>query len=406
MIRNVLKKRLHILTLIILTVFLPEITNGQESTRELYFYGDSIKLNFDKCATVDYTDTLSVKSITQFYDNVVAANYDSLINDMRAYKLRHNPDDWVYYQLIRKVAQYISPKEDNYYRYTLYKWYLLKQCDYNTTLNIAGDKLLLYVQSDENIYDIPYYLRYGKQYVCLNYHDYGKVDLKKTQFIEVTGDTTIAKTAFSYRLTQLPEFKDEDYKEKDLEFNYNDYNYTFKIKVNPEVKNIFKNYPVADYELYFNAPLSKETYNSLIPELKKNIKGMSVKNGVDYLMHFTRYAFLYETDVDNFGKEKRLSPEQTLLYDHSDCEDRAALFYCLVKEIYNLPMIVLEFPKHVTIAVKFNKPIGKPIMYNGNAYSVCEPTPQEQDLQLGYISPELSSVRYQVAYAYNPNSKK
>jgi hypothetical protein len=30
-------------------------------------------------------------------------------------------------------------------------------------------------------------------------------------------------------------------------------------------------------------------------------------------MRFTRYAFLYENDQDNFGKEKRLSPEQTLL---------------------------------------------------------------------------------------------
>jgi hypothetical protein len=97
-------------------------------------------------------------------------------------------------------------------------------------------------------------------------------------------------------------------------------------------------------------------------------------------MHFTRYAFLYERDTDVFGREKRFSPEETLLYDYSDCEDRAALFFCLVKEIYNLPMIVLVYPKHVSIAVEFEKPIGQTIVYNGKKYTVCEPTPKEDFL--------------------------
>lgn len=119
-------------------------------------------------------------------------------------------------------------------------------------------------------------------------------------------------------------------------------------------------------------------------------------------MRFTRYAFLYEKDSEIFGKEKRLSPEETLLYKYSDCEDRAALFFYLVKEIYNLPMIVLVYPNHVTIAVQLAKPVGKPIVYNGKKYSVCEPTPQKQDLRLGQRIPSLSKVGYEIVYAYNP----
>ncbi|MEI9809950.1 MAG: hypothetical protein WDO16_19945 [Bacteroidota bacterium] len=45
------------------------------------------------------------------------------------------------------------------------------------------------------------------------------------------------------------------------------------------------------------------------------MKGLSEKNGVDYLMRFTRYAFLFETDSAVFGGEKRLTPEHTLLYE-------------------------------------------------------------------------------------------
>jgi len=122
-------------------------------------------------------------------------------------------------------------------------------------------------------------------------------------------------------------------------------------------------------------------------------------------MRFTRYAFLYQTDENNFGKEKRLSPEQTLFSKYSDCDDRAALFFYLVKEIYNLPMIALLYPTHISMAVQFDKPVGKSIVYNGEKYSVCEPTPQNQDLRIGQISANLQKVSYEVVYQYSPLGK-
>jgi hypothetical protein len=122
-------------------------------------------------------------------------------------------------------------------------------------------------------------------------------------------------------------------------------------------------------------------------------------------MHFTRYAFLYENDQDNFGKEKRMSPEQTLLFEHSDCDDRASLFFYLVKEIYNLPMIAVLYPTHIAIAVQFEKPEGKPIEFNGRKYSICDPTPQKDDLLIGQISAELAKTAFQVVYEYIPSVK-
>lgn len=175
--------------------------------------------------------------------------------------------------------------------------------------------------------------------------------------------------------------------------------------LNQQIQKIFANYPVVDYECYFNIPLSKTTYNSLMPLLKESIKKMDQKKGIDYLMHFTRYAFEFQTDTENFGKEKRLSPEQTLLYQQSDCEDRAALFFFLVKEIYNLPMIVLSYPEHITVAIQFDEPMANPILYKGASYWVCEPTPQQQDLRIGQMLPSLKNTKYDIVYEYNPMSR-
>jgi hypothetical protein len=380
-------------------------TNAQERVyASLDFYGDTIQFDYSKQAIVDYNSALSASSISAFHNQIKEADLSSILKGLADYKSQHKPDDWLFYQLIRRVAQHLSPKADNYHRYTLYKWFLLKYSGYDAILAISDHKILFYVQSDENIYNIPFRVKSGKQYVCLNYHDYGQIDFEKESFTEVTMQAPGVQRAFSYKLTRLPDFKSVEYLEKEVQFRYNESEYQFKLKLNPHVKSIFNNYPATDYAAYFDAPLSTETYSSLIPLLKKHVKKMSTRNGVDFLMRFTRYAFLFQPDTEVYGQEKRFLPEQTLLSEASDCEDRAALFFYLVKEVYNLSMIVLAYPEHVTIAVKFEKPIGHSIVYNGSKYSVCDPTPQKYDLRIGQLMPELRNRSYEIAYVYTPGT--
>jgi hypothetical protein len=369
------------------------------------FFGDSISLQVEVPAIIISENTNYESTIKAYFDGINATAFKPVTEALLAYREQYKLDDWLYYQLIRKTVQQFSPKAENYERYTVYKWFFLIKSGYGATLKTGNGRLLFYIQTNEEIFNLPYYIRNGRQYVCLNYHDYKPTDIDKGIYTELNLAATEDSRAFTYKVTQLPNFKPADYIEKVIGFNYYQNDYHFKVKLNPQIKTIFANYPVVNYDSYFNIPLSKETYQSIIPVLKKNIHGMSVKNGVDYLMRFTRYAFLFETDLKNFGQEKRLTPEQTLLSDQSDCEDRAALFFFLVKEIYDLPMIVLSFPKHVTIAVKFDKPVGKPILYNGIQYSVCEPTPQREDLNIGSMIPELKTSSYEVVYAYSPSNK-
>jgi hypothetical protein len=377
---------------------------GQSKSQKFCFelYGSTFNLEADASIIVGFSDPLSEKSINSFYSVINAGKYQPIIDSLIQYKEKHHLNDWFYYQLIRRTAQQISPKAENYNRYTLYKWFFLTKSGYDATLGIVNDQLLFYVRTDDDISDIPFYISDRKQYMCLNYHDFGNIDFEKYKTYRVNTSTPEAKNSFSYRITQFPDFKPEDYTEKDLEFYYGQQDYHFKIKLSPEVESLFVNYPVVDFETYFNIPLSRETYGSLIPALKKAVRGMNQKQGVDYLMHFTRNAFLYEDDDENFGKEKRLFPEQTLFYDHSDCDDRVALFFYLVKEIYNLPMIALLYPTHITMAVQFNKPVGKPVVYNGEKYTLCEPTPQRQDLRIGQLAAKYQAQSYQVVYQYKP----
>ena len=343
-----------------------------------------------------------LNSLRDFCKKLLSSDHASLSRSLNAYRENLQMDDWLFYQLVRQVAQRISPKADDYYRYTIYKWLLMRITGYEPLLRLSPDKLLFYIRCGDNIYNIPCYIKNDQQFVCLNYHDYNNdVAFDIEVFEEVDGDPGNARN-FSYQVNRLPDFPDELYEDRDIQFDYGQQRFHFTVKVNPQVQALFVNYPALDYGSVLNIPMSRRTYETLIPGLKKQLEGRSVREGVDYLMNFTRSAFVFATDEKIFGREKRMTPEQTLLYEQSDCEDRVSLFYCLVKEIYDLPMIVLSYPEHITIAVKLDRPVGRPVIYNGQPFTVCEPTPQKKDLPLGHLMPDLRSQPFEVVYAYQP----
>jgi len=390
--------------LVMMMMLLAKPAHAQNYSFE--FYDGTFNFNADSTLNIHFNNDLNDQSVAKFYTQANSSNYKNLIQSLTSYREKHKLNDWLYYQLIRKTSEQLSPKADNYNRYTLYKWFLMTKSGYDAQIAVGNDQIIFYVRNTEDISDIPSFTINQKKYMCLNFHDYGKLFKGEGIYKPVIIDIPEAKEAFSYKVTRMPDFTPENYEEKKIAFNYRHKAYHFSVKVNKEVETIFANYPGVDFETYFNIPLSKETHQSLIPILKTNLKGMNQKKGIDYLMRFTRYAFLYENDDENFGREKRLSPEQTLLNTYSDCDDRAALFFYLVKEIYNLPMIALLYPTHITMAVQFEKPIGSSsIIYNGKAYTICEPTPQLKDLRMGELAANLKKKPYEVVYAYEPNRK-
>ncbi|WP_242695997.1 hypothetical protein [Desertivirga brevis] len=368
------------------------------------FYEGTVNFQVPQAAIINTDSIPHQNEVHKFYDQINKTDYKIILASLLHYKESHKLNDWLYYQLVRKTAQQLAPKKENYFRYTLYKWFLLSQSGFDARLAIANRKIIFYVRNEEDIMDIPFFKVEGNKYMCLNYHDYGKIDFAREVAIPVEINIPGATKEFSYKVTRMPEFKPENYSEKDLKFSYKQRVYHFKVKVNSEVQNIFANYPVVDFATYFNIPLSHETYGSLIPVLKKAVEGKSQKRGIEYLMNFTRYAFLYQDDSQLFGKEKRFAPEQTLFAEYSDCDDRAALFFYLVKEIYNLPMIALLYPTHITVAVAFDKPIGNPIIYQGKHYSICEPTPQGNNLKIGQVALKQQHTAYTVVYHYDPKN--
>ena len=309
--------------------------------------------------------------------------------------------DWLVYQLVRRLAEQIYSKYDNYMYYTVLKWALLSESGYDPIVFRSKNKILLYIQSPDIIYNLPIKTIGNKQYVCLNYHDYGhEIQFDSEQFSQQFNFSKKEVMEFHYTMKSLPSFQSESYIEKNIFFTYKNQKQEYSVLINSEIQDYFTNYPVTEYRYQFNIPFSDITYNSLIPKLKAKLKKSSIEKGVEYLMVFVRDGFQFETDTKLFGREKRLSAEETLAYNSSDCEDRSALFFLLVKEIYNVPMAIVSYPEHVNVAVLLPKKNGKQILVDNLSLTICEPTPQKKKRGIGWMPRVIRKQPYEIAYFY------
>ena len=345
----------------------------------------------------------NIHQLSLEYERWMQSNLPSTLLD-KLREIRKSPDlsDWFYYQLIRKTADAVFPKKQDYIGYTICKWYLLNEAGFDAAILTTEDRVMLYVRSNDVVYNQPIRVIDGLQYTSLNYHDYGYTSEEGAEHTAILHSDHGRRDPFSFKIEQLPQLPESAYETKELSFTYGGEIQHLQLKVSSVLRGIYTNYPVTEYANQFNIPISKETETSLINALKSKITHLNQKQGLEYLLDFTRYSFDFERDSNFFGREKRLSPEETILYEKSDCEDRAALFFYLVKSIYNLPMIVLSYPTHINIGIAMDKPIGKGIAYNGKMYTICEPTPQKKDYGLGKMDKNILNEGFEIVYQHLP----
>jgi len=384
------------------------ITLSLFSEGKVLTYDDSLAISFLGSPLHIPIEKREVQSVVTAMRNRQSNNPDSMMlkvaplqAEIERFKNNLKLPDWLVYQLIRRVAEQINSKYEDYTKYTLTKFVLLKATGYEPLIYTSNDKILLYIKSTDTIFNLPNKIINDKQYVCLNYHDYGhQINFETEKFYQQYIEFVQNGKDFKYTINYLPSFQKETYVERKISFRYRQKNEFYKILVNPEIQDYFSNYPVTEYRYQFSIPFSEIAFNTLLPDLKKRIKDLSVENGVEYLMIFVRDGFEFETDTKLFGREKRLSAEETLTYNSSDCEDRSALFFLLVKEIYNLPMAIISYPEHVNVAVKLPEQKGRTIKIDNVHFTICEPTPQKTKRGIGWMPKEIRKQPFEVAYVY------
>lgn len=378
------------------------------SAKELVFkfYSEDLRIEYDEALCVRHSIKPYDKNVKAFYEKLDKAPYQGLLAQLEKYRNRYGLSDWFYYRLIWSVSEELFKNKTENYKIA-FCWFILNNSGFDVTIRyFERSTFLLYAHSTESPSSVnAHFYTYRKKYILLN--DHRKFSDKELRIKHLKFFPHASSRPFVLALDSLPRFKNPKILNKEVIFRANGRQDTLHVAINKTNIDALADMPQFWTQEYFKLAPSIECSSSLLFFFRKRAKGMSDSAVVRYLLSFVRIGFEFEDDVVCFGKEKPMVVEEVLYYPTADCEDKSALFFFLVKELLNVDILVLLYPEHVNIAVLLDKPYGKPFVYKGKEYSVCE-TNVLGDSEKSGIGYSPSFEKYpnpKVVYEYHPNEK-
>ncbi|HEY8934073.1 MAG TPA: hypothetical protein VIM65_02595 [Cyclobacteriaceae bacterium] len=347
--------------------------------------------------TFKSTDT----DIRSFYQLIKETSYSFAHEHFLREKDSLKLDDWFYYKLLGSYVDENFPNQDQNFK-ALFCWYILNKSGYDIRIENSYQDILLYAYSTEDVYTTQF-RKSDKTYICLNCNkpSKGMVNLSSVSLVNPQAKP------FSFVINKIPNLPSHRVEEFELGYRSELVQklLLYKIQVNITILNFLEDYPNINMNILFDTPLSPEAYNSLVPQIKTYTEGKDKIYQAMFLLEFVRKAFLLGKDDDpnSFGREKWTTPEEALYYPYLDCEDRSAIFYSLVKEILDVPMIIVDYPEneHVNIGLSFEG-ITEGLIYKDRKYLVCETTSKDEPFGQNKL---YQKWKYKVIGEYTPKKK-
>ena len=378
------------------------------NTLILNYYGTFVELNYDE-SIIDWR-CIKLKannySLNQFYDLYKEEKYSILLKSFQRQKDVLNLNDWMYYKLIVKTVNELYPKSKQLYKEVVV-WFFLFESGYDIKTLFDKNNVYLYApinsffENDEESVCADVLIKGTKKFTILNI-------LKKPSELLYFGTKENKEgKLFLIEAKSLPNLTPQVIKKKE-KFYSGEEKYEIEYEIDTTLISIYRDAPSGCLGESFEVPLSKVTYNSLIPQLKELIKDKNNVEAGRIILSFVRETFKHKDDKIIYGREKFMTPEEALYYEYSDCEDRSALFYYLIKELLNIPIVLLDYSSHCSIATSFDSleiKTKKSFDYNGKSYWFTEPTDFYNTIEIGSTYDYMKDDEFKIIKEYKPIDK-
>jgi len=372
----------------------PEVQKGR-STLHLTFCDTPLTIPYDERLKAPFGHETNKEAISGFWEALSRANYEDFLRQAQSDKDQMQLNDWGYCLLLNTIAESLYPGRQNPSH--LFVWFMLSKSGYVAKIGYDADRVYLLLPSVNTVYGVPYakFADDSHRFYAVSFDSQSKP--ASGSLYTYDGTYPGADRLMNLKLERSPNIGNQVVR-KTLTFSYQDQDYTLLVTFNQNVVDFFKDYPSTDLAVYFDASLSPEARFSLFTALRPILEGKSEIEAVNILLRFVQTAFAYQTDGEQFGREKAFFPEELFFYDASDCEDRSILFAYLVRTLMALDVIGLDYPGHIATAVKLRADVsGDAVIYRNQRYVICDPTYINADAgtcmpQFQHVNPSVIAI--------------
>ncbi|MCK9450417.1 MAG: hypothetical protein M0Q90_01895 [Bacteroidales bacterium] len=336
-----------------------------KTTTSIDFYGTSLNIQFDDRLAMGSIDKLSEQAIGDWWTMCSQTYYNQLVNELFRLNEKLSLNDWAYFKLVEATANKIAASDKNKTR--LLSWFLMIRSGYDVKMAYSGNQLFLLIPTVNQLYGKSYLTIHGVRYYFVE-------DVNADSFQTYDFSFPGANRMIDLNIYQPLNIGD-DFLTKQIAFKNDEAEVSFPVLLSVNTLYLLKDYPLTDLSVFFNAPMSRVTKESLAEGLIPYLAPMETSQALNFLLRFVQNSFKYMTDQEQFNAEKFFFPEELFFYAGSDCEDRSALFAYLVRQLLHLDVIGLEYPGHVATAVNLNSTFpGEYLTYQNSRYTIADPT--------------------------------
>lgn len=362
----------------------------------LQFYSEQLNVVYNIDMLTARCTKVEEKNIMDFYRQLEKTDYRTLLDNLQQQQLELQLNDWLLFQLMRTSVDEIFQQKSELER-ELICWFLLSQAGFDTRLTYLGQRVFVYVYSNEEIFEVPIIAEAGRNYVNLT----SISTTSKPETLYLLNFAPRAKgKVFSFAFKKVPKLRAQ-ISTRTLHFKYKDISYQIEAQYDQTLVELMRKYPLIGEEEYLKFPMSDALSGSILPQLKTLLQDKSPRQSLELLVAFTRSCFEYKEDREVFGRSKPMIAEEVLYYEYSDCEDRSALFFGLVKELLGYPMVVLAYPNHITVGVALEeKGSGVFVETKGKRYYICDPTGPVNSAAIGIFPEDYAKMPFEIVLQY------
>jgi len=341
----------------------PEIRG--EASETFRFYGIPVYINYDPSFKVSVAEQSGQRAVARYWKAASATPYTGAVEQLLAYREQMNLNDYAYFLLVRKFSESLYPGQAQ--GQVLATWFLMVRSGYGIRLGSDGHAILLLLPSRQMVYAKSYLTEDGMNYYLID-------NPAGSQIKTYDNDYAGATRSIDFNIPS-PIHMGNNTASCNIRFDFQGRSFDTKVAYNPNLVDLFRDYPQLDMQVYFDAAVSRQAKESLANSLTPLMTGMDEKQSVEFLLALVQHSFAYKTDPEQFGYEKFFFPEEVLHYPFSDCEDRSSLFAYLVRDLTGLDVVGLQYSDHMATAVKFNTSVtGDFVTKDGQKYIIADPT--------------------------------
>ncbi|MBR3871198.1 MAG: hypothetical protein IKJ22_00485 [Paludibacteraceae bacterium] len=311
------------------------------------------------------------EELANAWETLSNGEFDATLYDCLQLRDKMQLCDWAYLLLLKELS--ISAYKALNNESVLLTAWLYCQSGYQMRLANDGNKLHMLYASQYTIYNQSYYQLDGFNYYSL---------LPISDKLQICSAAFENEQALSLQVSIYPTLKETTSQTRNLQSERYK-NLKVSVRVNKNLIDFYDTYPSSElnsnpltrWAMYANTPLTDNVKRDLYPTLKHQIQNLSNRQAIEQLLNFVQTAFVYEYDDKVWGGDRALFAEETLYYPYADCEDRSILFSRLVRDLLNLPVVLVYYPGHLATAVAFQTAEqGDYIMLDGKRFTICDPT--------------------------------